>query len=130
MIQNPLYINKNTYSNTASSAELNNYTLTDSDKGFNAAKQLNKGIVDKLLEDANNMEELVGLNNYVDEIKVKPRKNFILARNLELSQVFNRVSIKNHFPKAKLIPARELKIQMPTADIIENSGAKPFLERT
>lgn len=72
MIQNPLYTNKNTYLNIVNSAKLNNYTFTDLDKKFNAAKQLNKGIIDKLLKDANNIEELIGLNNYMDEIEVRP----------------------------------------------------------
>lgn len=105
LIQIPLYINKNTYSDTASNTELNDYILTGSDK-----KQLNKDIVDELLKNANNMRKLVSLNDYVNKVEVKPRRNLIPARDLKLSQVFNWVSMKNHFPKAKLIPTYDLKI--------------------
>lgn len=55
-----------------SNVELNNYTLTNSIKGLNTAKQLNKSIMDELLEDADNMGELVNLNDYVDEVEVGP----------------------------------------------------------
>lgn len=130
LIQNPLYTNENPYSDTANSAELNNYIFTGSDKGLNAAKQLNKGIIDELLEDANNMGELIGLNDYVDEVEIEPQRNFISAHDLGLSQVFNWVSIENHFPKTKLIPIYDLEIQVPTTDITESSGVQSFLEKT
>lgn len=128
LIQNPLYISKNTYSDTVNNAELDNYTLTGSDKRLNAAKQLNKGIIDELLENANNMRELVGLNDYIDKIEIKPQRNLIPACDLGLSQIFNWVSMENYFLKAELIPASDLEIQMPTMDITENSGIKLFLE--
>lgn len=45
--------------------------------------------MDKLLEDANNMGELVGLNDYLNKIEIGPQKNFISTHDLELFQVPN-----------------------------------------
>lgn len=86
--------------------------------------------MDELLEDANNMGKLVDLNNYVDEIEVESQRNFISACDLGLSQVFNQISIENYFSKTKLILVHDLKIQILTADVTENSSIKPFLKKT
>lgn len=60
-------------------------------------------MVGELLESANNIKKLIGLNDYVDKVKIGPRRNFILARDLELSQIFNWVSIEDFFLKVELI---------------------------
>lgn len=62
-------------------------------------------MVGKLLKDTNNMAKLEDLNDYIDKIEVKPRRN--------------------------LISAYDLEIQIPKpANISKNSSAKFFLKET
>lgn len=82
------------------------------------------------MKDANNIRELIDLNDYMNEIEIGPQKIFIPACDLELFQIPNWVSIKNHLLKVKLILAHDLEMQVPTADITKNFAAKLFLEKT
>lgn len=87
-------------------------------------------MVNKLLEDADDIGKLISLNDYVNKIKIGSPRNLILAHDLGLSQVLNWVSIENYFSKSKLILARDLEMQVTAADITKNFSVKPFLEGT
>lgn len=49
----------------------NSYNFTSLNDKFNNSKKLNKSLIDELINDINNIIKLIGLNDYVNEIKIR-----------------------------------------------------------
>ena len=77
-----------------SNTEFDTPSDSSSEDEFSADNQLNKSMVNRLMKNADNMAKLIGLNEYVDELEIGLRRNFINIKPVwDNNYLLNKVKI-------------------------------------